>query len=202
MNNLPIPVDSGQLRVVACPNPFQQANEEWHLCRPGQSLAEILWEVAPEAFSHAAHVWVDDDPVPRSRWEFTFPRRGAEIALKVIPQGPVGRTIGAIFIAIAAIVTSVLTYGALAPAWYAGLAGGLAGLTVGIVGNLALNALFPPVAPQALENQLGRMTSGPAGSLDSPTYALTASSNQARKWGPVGKVLGRTAMSRFTGTAP
>ncbi|MHB8156200.1 MAG: hypothetical protein ACYDEQ_02195 [Desulfocucumaceae bacterium] len=185
MNNLPVPVESQPLHVIACPHPFQQAHEE-HWLASAQSLAEILQEVQPDISRYTAHVWVNDDYIPPAQWATTYPPPGAEISIRVVPQGPIGKMIGAIFIAIAAIAAAVF----LGP-WIAGILGGsalfwggLAGMAVSFIGNIVLNALIPPTANPSRQSQL-------TGGQDSPTYSLSGGSNVANKYGPISIILGR-----------
>ncbi|MFA4904479.1 MAG: hypothetical protein WC600_17230 [Desulfobaccales bacterium] len=197
----PLPVLSKDIRVVACPHPFSERIVELWL-HPGMSLTEILAKVQPEAlWRRRAYVWVDDEPVLPEAWDTTYPAWGAEIAVKMAPEGGgVGRIIGTVLVAIAVIAVSVLTYGALTgPAigmssMWAGALSGLAGMTVGIVGNLAMNAMFPvtanPSRQAALMGVTG-MTSAYGSSVSSsPTYSLNGGSNQANKYGPYPKIFG------------
>jgi hypothetical protein len=198
MQNLPAIIDPQPFRVTACPHPFREANETRSM-PPGVSLAQVLRAVQPDAeLRRFGYVWVNDEPVPPAAWETTFPEAGAKIDIRVAPGGGAGRIIGTIFLAIAAIVVSVLTYGALAgPAWgvWAGVVAGLAGMTVSIVGNMVLNAMFPATANPARQAALmgtGAMASiGYGGSVSSsPTYSLNGGSNQANKYGPIPKIFG------------
>ena len=183
-----LPVPYRRLRVVACPNPFRHDREERWLA-PGQSLLEILREVQPNISRYSALVWVGNDPIPPELWASTFPAPGAQISIRIIPQGGFGRLLGSIFIAIAAIAIAWWAGPALAGFFGFGSAafwGGVAGMTVGIIGNLALNALFPPTTNPGSQAQLAG-----AQAQDSPTLSITGASNQANKWGPIPVLLGR-----------
>ncbi len=175
------PVVPAPLKIIACANPFQQVHERFELI-PGKSLLEILREVQPDIARYCAHVWVGEAYIPGSDWTATYPPPGSMISIRVLPQGAVGRMIGMIFIAIAAIVTTMLTAGALAPAWYAMGVGALAGMAVSIIGNMVLNALIPPV---------GNANKTLNGAGNSPAYSLSAGSNVINLYGPVPKILGR-----------
>jgi hypothetical protein len=181
--------------VVACSHPFSQVRRTYGLA-PGMSLLEILAQVQPDpALRRAAHVWVGDDYIRPEFWAATFPPWGSLITVKVVPAGPVGRIIGAIFVAIAAIAAAVY----IGP-WLAGvigfgssaLWGGLAALAVGIAGNLALNALIPPVANPGRHAALMKHPVEALGAAaESPSLSITGSQNQANPYGPVPKILGR-----------
>lgn len=194
----PAPIETPPLHVIVCPNPFRQAHEE-HWLAPAQSLMEILREVQPDIDHYCAHVWVNDEYIVPEDWEITYPPPGSEIAIRVVPQGPVGRIIGQIFIAIAAIAAVFLV-----PYAFPALAGtvwpAIIGLGVGILSNLALNALFPPFSNPARQAQLTGTGLGFGSSIaDSPTYSLSGGRNQANKYGPVPKILGRHKMSPLYG---
>jgi hypothetical protein len=202
VNPLPVPqvLPQGQIRVAARAHPFREEVEEYWF-EAGPSLQEILVRVQPEIAHYAAHVWIEDDYILPEDWPLTYPQPKAgaivQVSIKVVPQGPVGRIIGMVVVTIAAIAASVLTYGALAgPAWgaWAGVMGGLAGMAVGIVGNMALTAMFPVTANAGRQAALmgtGAMTSAYGSSVSSsPTYSLNGGSNQANLWGPISKIFG------------
>ena len=201
MQNLPVSPENS-LRVIACPHPFKTANEV-HSFDPSISVAQILREIQPDEFlRRRAHVWVNDKFVSALDYETTFPKPGSHIDIRVVPSGGVGRMIGMIFLAIAAMVfiwaapAIFAALGATLGGALLGVAGGLTALgsvvaglgamAIGIVGNLALNALCPPVQPR-----LG----GGGGSADSPTFALQGASNVANLYGPIPKTLGRYRVS-------
>jgi hypothetical protein len=198
MSNLPVNQD--KIRVVACPHPFKVGHEE-HSFAPSISLAQIFKEVQPDMeLRGRAHIWVNDSYVSPEQWDATFPEAGADIAIRVVPAGKVGRVIGMVFVAIAAIVVSVFSMGTLGPMM--GLAvgtmgnmllGGLAGMAVGIIGNMVLNALIPPVSPGSA-GTLANLSSLP-GVTDygatSPTLSINGASNRQSLYGPVPRMLGR-----------
>lgn len=204
MSNLPALYEPPSLRVVACPHPFREEQIKLDLA-PGLSLWDILLQVQSDIIRYPAHVWVDDDYIPREEWETTWPAPGSQISIRVLPQGPVGRMIAQVFIAIAAIAAAILIppLGVTMGWWTAAqmgtwgaLAGGIAGITISLLGNLALNMLFPPTRAPIRQAQLtGTGTQLGAGSIeDSPTYSLSGGSNQPNKFGPIPKILGRHKM--------
>lgn len=210
INQIPLnpPLIKGELRVTACPHPFKMANQEYAFA-PTLSLAQVLREVQPDALlRRRAHIWVNDTYIPPEKWESTYPEAGSEIDIRVVPGKKAARVIGMVFIAIAAIVVSVVTYGLLAgPAWgvWAGIVAGLAGMTVGIVGNLALNAIFPPAKPggpgtlSALSSPGGMLGNMDSSSQSSPTLSITGAQNKANLWGPVPFILGKFRVAPFFG---
>ena len=105
---LRLPENLPRLRVVAAPHPFREAREILHL-RPGQTLAQLLAEVQPNpGRRQAALIWVAGRPVPRDLWAITIPRPDQLTVIRVIPQD---RGVAMVFVAIAAIVASVLVMG-------------------------------------------------------------------------------------------
>lgn len=198
----PIPIEGKSLRVTACPNPFKLAHEEYSFA-PTLSLAQVLQEVQPDILlRRRAHIWVNDQYITPEKWETTFPEAGAKIDIRVVPAGGAGRIIGSIFIAIASIAVAVLLGPAvfgLLPAWGAGLVG----LAVGVVGTMAMNALFPPVRPGGA-GTLSSLAAVPGltGSdygQSSPTLSITGAQNKANLWGPVPFILGRYRVAPFYG---
>jgi hypothetical protein len=199
MSNLPALIEPSHIRVVACPHPFREEQVKLTLA-PLQSLGEILRQVQPDIAIYPAHVWMNEDYIPRELWEVTFPAPGCNISIRVLPQGPTARLIGSVFIAIAAIAAAVILQQywtipllGMSVGTSAMLVGGLAGLAVGLIGNMALNALIPPtVAPQRQMQLTGTGTQiGSSSIQDSPTYSLNGGSNQTNKFGPIPKILGR-----------
>jgi hypothetical protein len=199
-------VEEKSLRVTACPHPFKLANQEYSFApAPTLSLAQVLQEVQPDALlRRRAHIWVNDKYVPPEQWDSTFPEAGSAIDIRVVPSGGAGKIIGTIFLAIAAVVvaavTTFFTMGALGPVW-AGVLGSMAGMIVGVVGTMALNALFPPVRPGGA-GTIGALSAMP-GQMDygqsSPTLSIAGAQNQANLWGPVPFILGRHRVFPFYG---
>ena len=183
MSSLLVPINPRPLRVVACPIPFKQAHEEYWLA-PAQSLLSILKEVQPDISRYKAHVWVNDEYIPPDAWASTFPTPGSEIAIRVIPQGDIRRALGSIFVAIAAIAVAILVPWLIGPAFpiLGPMLGALGGMGVSFLGNLALNAMFPPTVNPSRQSAL-------SGGQDSPTYSLTGGSNAINKYAPVPKIL-------------
>lgn len=196
--------ESQQLRVVACPHPFKLANHEYSFA-PAISLTQILQEVQPDTLlCRRAHIWVNDKYIDPGKWDSTFPEAGAKIDIRVVPSGGAGRIIGTVLVAIAAIAAAVFLGPVLAGAIGFGspmLWGSLVGLAVGVVGNLALNALFPPARPgsagtiSALSAIPGQVDYGQS----SPTLSITGAQNKANLWGPVPFILGRFRVAPFYG---
>jgi len=210
MTNLPSIIEPHDLLVTASPHPFKLHNET-RVMLPGVSLAQILSEIQPDALlCKKTHIWVNDKYVEPDKWGAFYPEPGANIAINVVPQGGgIGRIIGTIFIAIAAIAVAIAAPYALAALGVEGLftatgalsgwglfASGMAGMVVGVVGNLVLNALCPPVSPSSSKGALPMAgLSALPGSLDygttSNTLSITGASNKENKYGPVPFYLGK-----------
>lgn len=214
MQNLPIPIDPQPLRVVACPHPFKLANTEFSLA-PTLSLTEILAEVQPDVFlRRRAHIWVNDKYIPPEQWDDTYPAPASDIAINVVPSGGAGRMFkNAVMavVAVAAIAAAILIPGIGtafglwgAESMWGMLAGGMAGLAIGVVGTMAMNALFPPVKPGGA-GTLSSLAAMP-GQLDygqsSPTLSITGAQNKGNLWGPVPFILGRFRVAPFYGASP
>jgi len=195
-----VPVEQTPLEVVACPHPFRLEQVRQRL-EPGMSLQEILERVQPDPWLRSrALVWVNGEYVPQEAWATTWPLPGALIAIRVVPAGGVGRIIGGIFLAVAMLAASVFVpplFPFAAGSFGAMLVGGLAALSVGIVGTLILNALIPPMSPTA--PRLANLTGTSKRDEESPVYSLTGSQNRANLWGPIPKIYGRHRLKPFYG---
>ena len=204
-HNLPAIIEPKPIHVMACPHPFRLANQEYHFGL-GLSLADILREVQPDILlGRYAHVWVNDKYIEPEKWGTTFPEWGAEIAIRVVPgkkKKSFWRTIGSVLIAIAVIAIAIFLPPLLGPLFaigslLPGIITGLAGLAVGIVGNLVLNALCPPVQPgisgslAASSMPIGAIGGFDSGSQSSPTLSITGARNKTRLWGPIPFILGK-----------
>ncbi len=207
-----LPAKTDQLRVTACPHPFKLANQDFSFA-PSISVAQVLREIQPDPLlRRRAHIWVNDAYVTPEKWESTYPAAGSEIDIRVVPSGGEGRLIGTIFIAIAAIAAAVLIPGlgvfaaGGALAGWGGVFGGLAAIAIGVVGNMALNALFPPVQPGgagtlSVLSAMPGLTGTDYGQ-SSPTLSITGAQNKANTWGPVPFILGKFRVAPFYGAKP
>jgi hypothetical protein len=86
----------------------------------------------------------------------------------------------------------------------AGVIGGLAGMAVGVVGNLIVNALIPPNAPSSRRHTLKDLSGIGRGSTgaESPTLFIEGAKNQANKFGPIPRPLGYHRMTPPYGAEP
>lgn len=183
-----VPIDNS-IHAVACPLPFTMERvEEWF--EPGTSLQDIVDKLCGSYPGVRITVSVNGEYIQAQDWVTFYPEIGALIAIKVIPSGAIGRVIGAIFIAIAAIAAAVFTAGALTP-----LIGGLAGLATSFVGNLALNALIPPTTPK-LDQLSG------SGSDMSPALSVTGTANSVNLYGVIPRVFGKYKVLPCYGAQP
>ena len=151
MSNLPAIIEP-QTKVNALTNPFT-LDRRVHLYRYEVTVLQMLWDIGhPERDLPDTQVWVDNEEVLREDWETSTIPLGAVVTVRVQPRGKLGRVLGTLFVAIAVIAVTLLTAWALGPAGplalmsaQAALAwGGIAGAAIGMVGNLVVNALFPP----------------------------------------------------------
>lgn len=161
--------------------PFAEALPRLHPVPDGARVAEILAAALPDPVLRAhAVVSLNGRTLPEACWGRVRPKAGAVLNIAVRPAGgddgnKVLRTI--LQIAVVAVAT-----------WVGGGAGGaiaskfwaaVAGASVAIAGNLAINALVPP--PQ-LELESDRF---------SPSYTIEAARNEIDPYGPVSLVFGK-----------
>lgn len=149
----------------------------------GVTIAEALAfaQIHP---SPLLHVFVGDVEVPAARWAHVKPKPGRQITVTATPLGGGGeggksgvRILATLAIVAGAIVAPYAIGGA---AWVAahGLGASLITAGVGLVGTLAVNALFPPSQPRF-----------DASASSSPT--LSGTGNEVRRYGVVPRPLGR-----------
>lgn len=145
------------VHVTAQSHPMRESSVRHFGVVEGRTLAQIVAEagVRPGA---AIGAWVDGRRVPVEIWGETTPHSGQVVVVKVLAfggGGEGGKQTGRILAMVALLVIMVLTAGATAPllgitaeAGYS--AGTIAAVNaagtavIGIAGNLAVNAIFPP----------------------------------------------------------
>lgn len=172
---------SGLSRVIAYPHPFRLEERRLVQLRPGQTLQNLLEELQPNPHLRpAVFITINGEPVAPEHWPHLIPAPGSLVIVKILPQSGVLK----IFVAIAAIVASVLVPWTLSlTGLMATFVGGLAGMAVGIVGNLLVNALVPPPRPPS-PSPFGNQQQDP------PTQFVSGARNQMLKWGTVPFLLG------------
>ncbi len=160
----------------------------------GLSLAEIMAEVEPDKGLHRyAFVRVDSLPVHAHYWSTTRPPAGARVTIRAVPQGGGGDKNPLKTLLTIAIIAASFAFPIIAPQTAAlVIAGGLTvgqvvGAAIGIVGFLALNAVFPPSQPKL-------PTLSQDQTRDSQQYLITGGRNRANPWGVVPQVLGELKM--------
>ena len=186
-------------QLTAVPHPFKSERVDVAF-PPGVTLAEMV-ETAisdPLLYSHA-HVFIEDQVIPRHNWGIVRPKEGARVYVKVLPQGGGGegksplRTVLTLGVMVAAMAfaaplgaailgesTAALTIGS------ATLGEIVGGAVIAVGGNLLVNAIAP-VRPPSFD-------SGPQSSLASPSYSIEGARNTKRPFGVVPVVLGTHRM--------
>jgi len=152
--------------VIAVPHPFSTKRIAVQV-REGATLAEIVAQAGLSPLVDA-RVFIERaglvyGPISRDWWPRIRPKRGSRVTIRALPSGGGGggdsnktlRLILQIVVIIVAIVITVATYGAGAPIGWAMVAGA----TVSIIGNLAINMLLP-VQPSKL-GRLAQLTGTP-----------------------------------------
>lgn len=177
-------MDTGtsEIEVLAFPEPFRESKPLVASVPAGQTILEIMGR--PDI---PAIVYCDGDIIDAEFWHEVVPAK--TLIIHRVPEGNIGRILGTIAIialaawagpAAAIAMGLSTTVGGVTALTTTGLivSGGITA-AVGIVGNLALNALIPPPTPS-----LG----GGGGVRDLPTIATQ--SNQARPFSPIPRAYG------------
>lgn len=185
--------------LQAAPHPFT-VERVTHQRPAGESLAAMLAVAQPDPFLRRyAHVLIDGAVVAPENWARVYPKAGATVTVRLVPQGGGGggknplRTV----LSIAVLAASPVIASSLGAAL--GVGGSVLGIStarllttgVNLLGRLALNAIAPPPRP--------RYT---AGRKESPVYFLQGAQNRVVPFGRVPKVLGRHRLVPPFGAMP
>ncbi|GGE18070.1 hypothetical protein GCM10011390_41570 [Aureimonas endophytica] len=152
----------------------------------GSSVAEIVEACERECevsrLAAGADVKIDGEIVPRDMWGKVRVKRGHVLVRAVAGKG-VGSILKAVFSIGLLVLGSVLTAGGLSPFLVGVITAG-----VGLVGTLALNALFPPASTKA--------------DVPKTVYSIGGPRNEVSKWEPIPVVLGDVRMAGKYAAAP
>ena len=176
---------SQPLAVSCCPHPFEQRRVDYAV-PAGLTIAEIVELIQPDPLLRMHGVaFLGEQAVERQHWHRVRPKPGTYLSIRLLPAGGGGWRIAAMVgIAIIAVVTTALTYGALAPVWgttAAAIAGGLAGAAVTLGGTLLVNTFLPPPVPELSKDK----------GTESQTYQILGARNRVDIWGKVPFLCGR-----------
>lgn len=144
-----------------------------------------------------ARVFIDDQLVPKSEWEWAVPKAGQQVTVRVIPTGGgQGKDALRIVAMIGVITLAAVSAGAggaplggflgFTGAAAQGIGSAIIASTVSIVGSLAVTALIPPQKQNLAD--LGGLGN------TSPTLSLTGSQNRLAPYAPIPRVYGRHRM--------
>ncbi len=187
-------VELNVVRVVVHPRPFAKPSERRVFDVPqGSTITELIEkaEIKPGLRPFVV-AYVGPELIKPEYHHVVRPNGGVLVFLKVVPgfgSGGIVRSLALIVVAAAAVAATVATGGAALPFTtpvIAAVLGSLAGAAVGLLGALAVNALFPVQQPQ-LENLSG----GSIAARTSPSLSLTGSRNRMNPYGPVPRLFGR-----------
>lgn len=153
-------VQNGVIPVLAAPMIDPAAGRIDMFMAVGSTLAEIvkaaLPELQPADFRFCRVALVSERGsiiVPADHWRTVRPREGVRVVIRLLPGKNALKSILQIVVAVAAVALGQFWAPGLAGALgiSTGLAQGLIGLGVSIIGNLLINALIPPPKPETLE---------------------------------------------------
>lgn len=171
--------------VAMVPHPFA-AERIHHTIFPGRTVAGIIRHLQPdEDLARYAHVYLNGDYVPHSRWRHVRPKAGTVVSIRLVPMGGGGGS-KAVFSTVLTIALMVATNGlasSLAGTTFMGFNLSTGAITTGVnlLTRLAINALAPPPKPRF----------SASGNRESPTLFLQGARNQVSPFGRVPKVLGK-----------
>ncbi len=185
-------VELDVVRVVIHPRPFSKPWERRVFDAPqGSTIKELIEqaEIKP-GLKPFVVAYVGPELIKPEYYHVVRPNGGVLVFLKVVPGFGSGsfRALALILVAAAAVAVTLavpILLPALGPI-LAGVVASLAGAAVGLIGSLAVNALFPVQQPQ-LENLSG----GSIAARGSPSLSLTGSRNRMNPYGPVPRLFGR-----------
>ena len=182
--------------VSCCPHPFEQRRIDYAV-PVGLTIAEIIELIQPDPLLRMHGVaFLGEQAVERAQWHRVRPKPGTYVSIRLLPAGGGGWRIAAMVgIAIIAVVTTALTYGALAPVWgttAAAIAGGLAGAAVTLGGTLLVNTFLPPPVPELSKDK----------GTESQTYQILGARNRIDIWGKVPFLCGRFRLTPPYAAAP
>jgi hypothetical protein len=178
------------------PSPFAVPGDFiTHHARAGQSIAEIIEDIAPDWQHPYLRVVLNDEVIAKDDWALTVPCKDDTLNIILVPQGgDAGQIFKMIAVIVVVAVVSYFTAGALGPTAAGGMgllssagaaaAGAAVGAVAGLAASLALNALFPPPAPSTA-------STGSSGVAEDPVYGFNRTSNTANPYGCIPRVYGR-----------
>ena len=179
-----------------CPHPFYMRRDSM-VVLPGTSVAELM-EMAdfqPSPFTNTK-VFINDRIIPKEDWQTICPRDGDIVSFRVIPFGG-GKNIFRLILGLAV----------MAFAWWAApILGPMIGITstlgiglltgaIGLMGNLLLNAIFPPS-----QMSLSGRKSQDLGK--SENYSLNSARNRVNPFGVIPQILGTRKIVPPMGALP
>jgi predicted phage tail protein len=177
-------------------SPFAQPGEYHELqVAAGQSIAEIISHIAQPWQHDYLRVVLNGEVIDQDQWPLTVPGAKDTLNIILVPRGgDAGGILKAIAIIAIVVVVSYFTAGALGPAAAGGMGlmsasaaaavGAGVGAIAGLVAGLALNAVFPPPAPSAMQP-------GSSGVSEDPVYGFSKVSNASNPYGCIPRVYGR-----------
>lgn len=184
--------------AVWSPHPLQPAagRELIHAeLYPGETLGDYLRRIGlwPKIAHRAVRVAINGAQVPRSMWPHCRPKPGTLIEIRAAVAGGGGgggknplKTVLSIALMVMAPQIAFSVFGAAgqtAAAFAATTFGKIATIGVGLLGSIAINAVFPPPKPNLSRAQGGF-------GQESPTYSLSGGSNRMRPYEPMPVIMG------------
>ncbi len=187
------------IHLSIAPHPFLVERLDSNITA-GLSIFDILHASQPDIFSLChAHVFINDDYIPREKWHLVTPKAGTTLQVRVVPMGgggggknPLRAVLSIAVLASTSFLGTALAGTAFGQASLFGITGSrLVTGALSFAGRLALNAIAPP-------------SSKKSGSTvkDSPTLFIQGARNQTQPFGRIPQVLGKYRMIPPMGARP
>lgn len=182
------PQDHQGVAVCVAENPFKIDNRKCFVAA-GLSIKDMVGK-----FGRHAHVWIGPHKIEPHLWARVYPKEGATVTIRVVPQGGGGRkSIMSTVLSLALTVAAPGIGSALAGAiGFSGFSigtvafsgGQILGGLVGVVGRLAISSIFKPPSPRQPA----------AGQQDGQTLFVAGTQNQLLKWSTIPRNYGKMRM--------
>ena len=159
---------------------------ETKVVEAGHTIEQLVLTNIDPLLKPYAKVFLDGLEIKPKYWKSVIPKEKTVVYIAVVPQGGGGgggKNPLAVIASIALVVAAPYMAAALLPAGASALAIAATTAAINLVGGLAIQALFPPPPIDT-----GTLTGGNV--TVSPTYSISGTRNQIRKYQPVKRLYG------------
>ncbi len=152
---------AGPVRLIACKRPLSiETDRIDRMVLEGRTVAEHIRSIELDPDPLFARVFVDGQMVPKAEWEWTIPRAGQCVTVRVIPMGGDGggkmavRIVAMLAVVVTSFYTAGMAAGPLSSLLGVTSSAGISAVGAGIAASmtmaasLAMNAKIPPPLPR------------------------------------------------------